>query len=248
MRIENNEILSEIRAFGSFRALNATLSKENKMKLVSVEDFKELNKDSKNNTNWMVCHIEDIEVKQLEDKNLEFILYLTNREECHVTTDGQGWFVKINGSKRYFDTNKSKGRIVTQTGLTLSNSVISIERIIAIACSYILDEMPSTFEGIDLQANVIDLSGNAITAHQIGIKAWNFFPHNIEWTTKNRNSYHCTVMLSMIKKLKIFGFVPEFSANTIYEVADYMNTHSATDVAIKYSINCELKDADELDF
>lgn len=248
MRIENNEILSELRAFGSFRALNTTLSKENRMKIIPVGEFKELNKNSKNNTNWMVCHIEDVKVKQLEDENLEFILYLTNREECHVTTDGQGWFIKVNGSKRYFDANKCKGRVVAQTGLTLSNSVISIERIIAIACSYLLDEMPSTFEGLELQANVIDLSGNAITAHEIGIKPYNFFPRNIEWTTKDRNSYHCKIMLSMIKRLKLFGFVPEFSANTIYEVADYMNMHSATEVAIKYSINCELKDADELDF
>ena len=60
--IRDYNILSEINRFGSFRALNATLSKENKMKLVSVEEFKELNKDSKNNTNWMVCHIEDVEV------------------------------------------------------------------------------------------------------------------------------------------------------------------------------------------
>lgn len=246
--IRDYNILSEINRFGSFRALNATLSKENRMKLVSVEEFKELNKGSKNNTNWMICHIEDVEVKQLEDKNLEFILYLTNREECHVTTDGQGWFVKVNGSKRYFNTNKVTGRKTTQTGLTLCNSNITIERIIAIACSYILDEMPSTFEGLELQANVIDLSGNAFTAHKIGVKPWNFFPRNIEWTTEGRNGTHCKVMLSMINKLKLFGFVPEFSANTIDEVRDYMNMHSATEVAIKYSINCELKDADELDF
>lgn len=245
--IRDYTIYNELANFGGFRNLNTTLSKENKMKLVSVEEFKELNKDSKDITDWIVCQIENVEVKKLDDGNLEFIMYRHNGMQFHAVTNGKAWFVRPDGSHRDFSTSKSTGRVVTQS-LSYASSVTSIERFIAICCSYLLDEMPSTFKDLSLEANVIDLSGNAITAHKIGIKPWNFFPHNIEWTTHDRNAKHNSVMRSIIKKLKLIGYVPEFSANAIDEISDYASMHSASDVVIKYNINSEFRDPAEVDF
>jgi hypothetical protein len=245
--VRDYNIHHELVNFGSFRDLNSTLSIENKMKLVSVKEFKELNKNSKDITDWIVCQTENVEIKSLDDGNLEFIMYRYNGMQFHAVTNGKAWFIRPDGSHKSFSTSKCAGRVVTQS-LSCVSSVISIERFIAICCSYILDEMPSTFKDLSLEANVIDLSGNAITAHKIGIKPWNFFPHNIEWTTHDRNAKHNIVMRSIIRKLRLIGFVPEFSANAIDEISDYASMHSANDVVVKYNINSEFRDTSEIDF
>lgn len=234
--ITDNTIFEEIKSFGSLRDLNTTLGKECQIQIVSVEQFKKLNKNSTNITDWMICHFEEVRAERIENDEIEFIVRTSNNGEYHVTTDGRAWLIQNSGRKHNFKSTDKIGRVRIQGGLTINNTTVYAERLLGLCCSYILDEMPSTFSNLDLQVNVLDLSGNKNTAHELGIKQWNFIPSNLEWTTRYRNTLHAHVVLRLYKELNLKNMVTKISANTVYEVSNYMSTHTLEESIKKFNI------------
>jgi len=214
-----------VAGFGSLHDYNESLDTENKIKIVSYEDFIKLNKDKekyKSQIDKFICSINNLEVVQ-ETDNVEFIIYINNNE-YHANTNRPS-FMKYgeHNFNRVRYTKVLEGR-PTEINSLCENSRLLTEKIIAICCSIILDELPDTFSKYSLQANVKDLSGNSNTANKYKIKPFKFDIDNIEWTNTSRNVAHSN-LLQKIYKYKNDGINIKMSANNIQYYGDVAATH-----------------------
>lgn len=179
--------------------LNQSLAKEAQITTVTFHVFKSLHLNKGTKLEKMIASIR--KVVQLTD-GYEIHINNYNGSEKIIIVKFNG-SVSINGStfRQLVDAKSMHLRINH-----INNSII-IEKLIGICECILHDELPMSMRG--LCVNVMDGSGNIITADELGIKT-SYHPENLEWTLNYRNATHGR----NIKKLfNITGKVYRYSAN-----------------------------------
>ena len=189
--------------------LNRTLNRVLRYKVMKFKDFKKMygHCNCWESLNGAIAHIEAVE---RDTYGYKFTFESGDTLRVYFT----GHFQKNNMNPvRNIDNRSGRVRINQFNGF---NTSMFPEKAIGIAELILNDELPHTFDG--LAVNVMDGSGNDLTAWQLGI-IYDVHPENLEWTLIRRNTRHGQA----IKKLaEITGHVYKFSANddVIYDALD----------------------------
>lgn len=186
--------------------LNNTLSQESKIQVIPFRQFKQLHNGKGTKLEKMVASINNV-VPTEDGYKININNYRGGEKIIQIKEDGK---VSINGSafRELVDANSLHLRV------NHNNNSIVIEKLMLICKCIVDDELPVSFRG--LCVNVMDGSGNIMTADELGIKP-DYRLENLEWTLTYRNSTHG----NKIKALnKLTGHVYRYSANddTLYQI------------------------------
>lgn len=198
-----------MRMNGTIKDLNETLDQQLKLRIMSFKQFQKQYRHLGRCTclDAAVAHTDKVEkldngYKFYFDDGHTFCVYYT------------GEMQKDNGRavKNY---DRSSGRIRINHFNQFNTSMYP-EKAIGIAWCILNNQMPESFDG--LAVNVMDGSGNEVTAMLLGIP-YNIKENNLEWTLNKRNSRHGQ---SIINMFRITGHVYKYSANddALYDALD----------------------------
>lgn len=211
---------TDFQGFGSINDLNKTLV--DPIKVISRDDFVKKHKaDPSYTLDGLVARI-----RLVYALSEAYIISFKNGTFIEVYYDGR---ISKNGAVPAFKMTMtdSHSRIVNLLGY---NSSIFAEKLIGIAISWLINQLPETFTG--LVVNVKDGSGTLETARKLGIPV-DLSPYNLEWTLPEDNIAHGRRLMSLAKRT---GKVYRFSANDrrlkeVYQLKDddalrdYMDAH-----------------------
>lgn len=161
----------------NIKELNKTLTKENRLRIVSREKFLELNKNSTTKNDMLVCQFKEVE--KLEDG---YKVTLKSGQSLAVKYSGE--FSK-NGAPFKMNFMISGSTYRPRVNWILNTSIYP-ERLIGLAKCWYDNRLPESFSG--LEVNVKDSSGSKYSADFLGIPM-NFEEENLEWTLDSRNKY-----------------------------------------------------------
>jgi hypothetical protein len=205
--------------------LNNTLKKEAQIETITFEEFKKLHKSQGSKLDRMVASIKSVEPME-DGYELHIDNFNDGEKVIKVRHNGK---VSINGSSyRELVDNKSMHLRINH-----NNNSIVVEKLIMICKCIVDNELPIRFRG--LCVNVMDGSGNIMTANELGIKP-DYSIENLEWTLSYRNLIHGKKIYGLFKTT---GRVYRYSANDellnqIYvtrdeeQIKEYMNDNYVT--------------------
>lgn len=194
----------------TIKQLNKTLEADARIKVVTVNQFKMMHKNTPSSKiDGLVRRIESVE-KLLDGYKITF----DSGDTLAVRYDGA---INKNetGYKFNIDAHTGHNRIK----ILNYNASLYPEKIIGICDAYLKDCLPASFKG--LVVNSMDGSGSFITADKLGIIP-DFREINLEWTTISRNSSHGNKILKIAEKIEA---VYRYSANDKV-INDAWDTHS----------------------
>jgi len=205
--------------------LNNTLKKEAQIETITFEEFKRLHKSQGSKLDRMVASIKSVEPME-DGYELHIDNFNDGEKVIKVRHNGK---VSINGSSyRELVDNKSMHLRINH-----NNNSIVVEKLIMICKCIVDNELPIRFKG--LCVNVMDGSGNIMTANELGIKP-DYNIENLEWTLSYRNLIHGKKIYGLFKTT---GHAYRYSANDellnqIYvtrdeeQIKEYMNNNYVT--------------------
>lgn len=184
--------------------------------LVSIETFKKLHsKEKVGGLDRLVADITSVE--RLEDG---YSITTEQGNNLRIKTDGS--FSKDNAPFTFsfmeqwsgnrddveaYELKAKRPRVVNFNGY---NSSLYMEKLFGICEQWLSGVLPKTFRG--LQVNMMDNSGNLITAKKLGIK-YNLDIDNLEWCIQSENTYFGKQVINIAR---MTGGVYRFSCMDAY--------------------------------
>ena len=179
-----------------------------KINIITLEEFKKLHKKAAKGSvdNFVANIIEKIEytgngykIYDVDGKTLEL------RYDGSFSKNGRKFSkqIKTDISTSTFEITAIRPRIVSE----YFNSSRTFEYWIGLCSAYLANELPETFD-CKLEVNVMDHSGNLVTAEKLGIP-FDIHEYNLEWCLHDENK---SMGKSFKKISKIVGGVYRLSA------------------------------------